>query len=113
MSHDFTPPPVAVPLDPPEVTLSESVSSTAADLSDLAGKLPGHDPASLARQLDRLAEELAEAAAMARALPGRPDPMSGHGYAALAAFRSAIGSGEDISEFAAATLARLDAEGTS
>ncbi len=98
----------STPAGPPEVTLIETVRAALADLADLAGQLPG-DP-DHARVLDRLAEELAEAAAMLRALPGRAAPMTGHSHAALAAFRTAVASGEDIGEFIARTLARLAAD---
>jgi hypothetical protein len=47
---------------------------------------------------------------MLRALPGRPAPMTGHAYAALSAFRTAVASGEDIGEFIAHALARLAAD---
>jgi hypothetical protein len=94
---------------PPEATLTESASAALADLTELAPRLPG-DASLNASILDRLAEELAEAGAMLRALPGRPAAMTGHAYAALAAFRSSIDAGEDIGEFIATTLARLAAE---
>jgi hypothetical protein len=60
--------------------------------------------------LDRLAEELAEAAAMVRALPGRPADMSGHDYALLAALRTAHAAHEDVGETIARACARLAAE---
>ncbi len=94
-----------------EVTLVETVRSVLADLTEL--DLPGDTDTQCqgsAVILDRLAEELAEAAAMLRALPGRPAPMTGHSYAALSTFRTAVASGEDIGEFIAHTLARLAAD---
>ena len=111
--HDslaITPPPSGPPAHA-EVTLVETVRSVLADLTEL--DLPGDTDTQ--RQgsaviLDRLAEELAEAAAMLCALPGRPAAMTGHSHAALAAFRTAVTSGEDIGEFIAVTLARLAAE---
>jgi hypothetical protein len=95
--------------EPPEVTLTETARAALADLADLARQLPG-DTSRNAPVADRLAEELAETGAMLRALPGRPAAMSGHHYAALAAFRTAVASGEDIGEFIAHTLARLAAD---
>lgn len=103
-----------LPSGPPahaEVTLVETIRSVLGDLTEL--ELPGDTDTQ--RQgsaviLDRLAEELAEAAAMLRALPGRPTAMTGHCHAALAAFRTAVASGDDIGEFTALTLARLAAD---
>jgi hypothetical protein len=94
---------------PPEVTLTETARAALADLADLTASLPGEAERN-APVADRLAEELAETAAMLRALPGRPARMTGHAYAALSAFRTAVASGEDIGEFIAVTLARLAAD---
>ncbi len=93
----------------PEVTLVGSASATLSDLTDLADNLPG-DTSRTAQIADRLSEELAEIAGMLRALPARPQQMSGHAYAALSAFRTAVTAGEDVGEFIAVTLARLAAE---
>jgi hypothetical protein len=101
------------PSDPagPETTLTETARSSLADLAAL--DLPGASQSQQAGNaviLDRLAEELAEAAAMLRALPGRPREMSGHDYALLAALRTAHAAGEDVGETIARTLARLAGE---
>ena len=95
---------------PPEVTLRESVSSTLADLPDLARQLPGGEPSHHARVLDRLAEELAEAAAMLRALPGRPVEVPGHECAMLLALRTAHAADKDVNQTIAHAVARLDTE---
>jgi len=67
------------PLDPeplsPAAQLLGSVRQTAADLLEVTGMLPGLDDEERehrARILERLSEELAEAAVLTRALPGRP-----------------------------------------
>src|SRR5258708_34268361 len=83
----------------------QSVSAAAAAL--ITRPEPGQAEARVA---DRLAEELAEAAAMLRALPGRPAAMSGHDYALLAALRTAHTAGEDVAGTVARALARLAAE---
>jgi hypothetical protein len=96
--------------DSPEVTVRESVHAVLADLAEL--DLPGANQdhrAGNAVILDRLAEELAEGAAMLRALPGRPAPMSGHDFALLAALRTSHAAGEDVAETIARALARLAA----
>jgi hypothetical protein len=95
----------------PEITLTETVRATLADLTELAKRLPAaasqRDGSAVI--LDRLSEELAEAAAMLRALPGRPVPMPGHDYQLAAALRAAHAAGEDIGETIARALARLAA----
>jgi hypothetical protein len=96
-----------VSLTPAETTLAETVWSAGVDLAEVARKLPGGDAA---RVLDRLSEELAEAAAMVRALPGRPAGASGRDWQILAALRTAHSEHEDVAEFAARGLARLAAE---
>jgi hypothetical protein len=102
-SHAPAPPPAG-----PETTLRETVWSVSVDAAELARHLPGDDAD--ARVLGKLSEELAEAAAMLRALPGRPAAMSGHDYALLAALRTAHAAGEDVAETIARALARLAAE---
>jgi hypothetical protein len=95
----------------PEVTVTESARAAATDLADLAKILPGGtEPYAAARVADRLAEEVAELAAMIRALPGSPAEMTGHDRALLAALRTAHAAGEDIAETIARALARLAAE---
>ncbi len=109
MTHDPSTPTTCNTPDP-ETTLAESVRSVLTDLGelDLAG---GTDSQRRGRAvLDRLAEELAEAAVMLRALPARPAPMTGHDYQLLAALRTAHAAGEDIGETIARALARLAAQ---
>ena len=109
-SSPATPAPPPAPPDAPEITLLESVRSVLADLAEL--DLPGDGTQRRGNGviLDRLAEELSEAAAMLRALPARPAEMSGHDYALLAALRTAHASGEDVAETIARALARLAAD---
>jgi hypothetical protein len=99
---------VATPLAGPEATLRETVWSVSVDAAELARRLPDDDAS--ARVLDKLSEELAEAAQAHRALPGRPVPMPGHDYQLLGALRSARAAGEDVGEAIARALARLAAE---
>jgi len=102
-SHTATTPPPG-----PEATLAESAKAAAADLTDLATRLPGGIPS--ARIADRLSEELAEIGQMLRSLPHRPATMSGHDFQMLAALRTAHTGGEDVAETIARALARLAAE---
>ena len=99
-------------LSMPEVTLVESARAARTDLGELAAELPGDAArrAQLAEVADRLAEELAEIAAMTRALPGSPAEMSGHDRALLAALRTAHAAREDVAATVARALARLAAE---
>jgi hypothetical protein len=92
----------------PGATLRETVWSVSVDAAELARRLPGDDAS--ARVLDKLSEELAEAAQAHRALPGRPAAMSGHDYQLLAALRTTHAAGEDVAETIARALARLAAE---
>jgi hypothetical protein len=80
---------LVIPVESPEVTLVESAKAARADFDELAGLLPG-DTIRNALVAVRLCEELAEVAEMLHSLPAGPRQMSGHGYAALAAFRTAI-----------------------
>jgi hypothetical protein len=100
--------PAAAPPADPAATLRETVWSVSVDAGEIARRLPGDD--SNARVLDKLSEELAEAAQAHRALPGRPAPMSGHDYVLLMALRTAHAAGEDVGETIARALARLAAE---
>jgi hypothetical protein len=102
-SHAPAPPPAG-----PETTLRETVWSVSVDAAELARHLPGDDAGS--RVLDKLSEELAEAAQAHRALPRRPAEMSGHDYQLLGALRTAHAAGEDVAETIARALARLAAE---
>ncbi len=93
---------------PAKVAVTATMQSVITDAADLITRPePGEAEARVA---DRLAEELAEAAAMLRALPGRPAAMSGHDYALLAALRTAHQAREDVAETIARALARLAAE---
>jgi hypothetical protein len=66
------------PEQTPEVALRESALETLRDLTILVGTgLPSDDPERDAATAAALSEELAELAAMLRALPGRPRQMSG------------------------------------
>jgi ABC-type transporter Mla subunit MlaD len=100
--------PAATP-SPAETTLRETASAAAADLAELADRLPG-DIRRSAGVADRISEEVAEVAAMIRSLPGRPAEMSGHDCQMLAALRTAHAAHEDVAEFVARGLARLAAE---
>src|SRR5260370_12493315 len=88
-----------------EATLRESANAAAPDLAELARHLPGDD--ANARVLDKIGEEVAEAAQMLRSLPGRPVAASGHDWQLLGALRSAHAAGEDVAEFVARGCARL------
>ena len=92
-----------------EQTLRASVHSIAADVADLAEELDGAigDPDTHARMSDRLSEELAEAAAMLRSLPGRPVDAAGFDWQLLASLRTALDSGEDLAATIGRALARL------
>ncbi len=93
----------------PEITLTETAHAAAVDVTELAAAVPG-DGHRTAEVANRLSEELAEVAAMIRALPGRPREMSGHDHQLLAALRTARAAGEDVAETIARALARLAAE---
>jgi hypothetical protein len=107
MEHDPARP-VATPPAGPEATVRETVWSVSVDAAEFARHLPGD--AGSARVLDKLSEELAEAAEMIRALPGRPNGMSGHDAKLLSALRTARQAGEDTGEVIARALGRLDTE---
>lgn len=77
----------------PEAALREAVLQALAGLAQAAQWLPGtttedHDRA--AETLAGLAEEIAEAATMARALPDRPPGWPGHTFAAAVALVSGM-----------------------
>jgi hypothetical protein len=93
-----------------EATMAESVRSVLTDLSELDLAGTGTQRYGTAVTLDRLAEELAEAAAMLRALPARPAALAGYDYQLLAALQTAHAAGEDIGETIARALARLAAD---
>src|SRR5260221_10856201 len=102
------PVPLAYPDPRARVAAVATIQSVITDAADLITRPePGEAEA---RMADRLAEELAEAAAMLRAMPARPAAMSGHDYALLAALRTAHAAGEDVGETISRALARLAAE---
>ncbi|HUZ24514.1 MAG TPA: hypothetical protein VMV07_12210 [Streptosporangiaceae bacterium] len=85
-------------------TLQQSLN----DLVEVKQWLPGvnvHEAERAADILDRLSEEMAEAAAMTRALPGRPPDQTGHTFAAAAAFTTAVRIEPDFARWLAAVLA--------
>jgi len=96
----------ATPADDLAATLSEIMR----DMREVAEAGPAAgEPAALI--LDRLAEEVTEAAARIRYLPDhRPAVMPGMDRQLLAALRTAHASGEDLGGFLARGLARLAAE---
>ncbi len=90
--------------------MAESVRSVLTDLGELDLADTGTQRDGTAVILDRLSEELAEAAAMLRALPARPAALAGYDRQLLAALRTSHQSGEDIGKTIARALARLAAE---
>src|SRR5260221_11367808 len=97
------PAPPPSPDPPARVAAVATIQSVITDAADLITRPePGEAEA---RMADRLAEELAEAAAMLRAMPARP-AVSGHDYALLAALRTAPPAGGDVGETIAPALAR-------
>jgi hypothetical protein len=91
--------------------LRGSIEQTTSDLAEVADRLPGDSTESepVARILDRLAEECAEAAAGVRALPGRPREEPGHTFAAVAAITTAAGAEHDLAGWLANVLATVAA----
>jgi hypothetical protein len=94
----------------PAVDLAEHIGQLIADLADVA-QLPadGAEAEPVARIFDRLSEDSAEAAAMVRALPGRPSEAAGHTFAALGAVITAAGSEHDFGGWLADVLTRTAA----
>ncbi len=64
-----------------------------------------HEAEGAALILDRLSEEMAEAAAMTRALPGRPPDEAGHTFATAAALTTAVRIEPDFACWLASVLA--------
>jgi hypothetical protein len=89
-------------------TATATLTGVLTDLAGIAGRLPA-EPVTVARTLDRLAEELAEAAAMIRALPGQPAEVPGYTFAALAALDAAVEREHDFAGWLAACLATIAA----
>src|SRR5258708_1078410 len=90
----------------PWTTVLETARAAAVDLAELANAVPG-DRHRTAQVADKISEEVAELAAMIRALPGRPAGMSGSDCQILAGLTAARSNGEDIAETIARALARL------
>jgi hypothetical protein len=94
----------------PADELRGTVQQALADLSEVAQWLPGGTigEAGLAAViLDRLAEEMAEAAAMVRALPAEPAPQAGHTFAAAAALATAVQQEPDFASWLTTLLRTL------
>ena len=88
--------------------IADHAQTLADDVIDAVTALPLRDPEEqerLAKMAARLAEDCAELAAMARALPGRPREMAGHTAAALAAVITAAGAEHDFAGWLAMVLA--------
>jgi hypothetical protein len=66
-----------------------------------------HEAEGAALILDRLSEEMAEAAAMTRALPGRPPDEAGHTFATTAALTTAVRIEPDFARWLASVLASI------
>ena len=75
----------------PADDLVESVRSAVIDLGEVLQRLPAApaEAERVAKIMDRLGEECAEAAAMLRALPNRPADRPGYSSAGLAAIIAA------------------------
>jgi hypothetical protein len=97
----------------PADDLPGTVQQAIADLAEVAQWLPGvtHDEVDrAAAALDRLAEEIAEAAAMVRALPAEPAPQAGHTFAAAGALATAVRHESDFASWLASVLRTLARE---
>ena len=99
------------PAGAPEIDFIEAVGSVVADLIEVAGRLPvpAEQAERSAKILDRLAEELAEAAAMLRALPGQPREAPGYTFAAAAAVTTAAETEHDFGGWLAGILCQAAA----
>ena len=71
--------------------------------------MPADQNEKTAKILDRLSEELAEAAAMLRALPGEPPELPGYTFAAAAAVTAAAGTEHDFGGWLAVILCQAAA----
>jgi len=95
-------------LSPPAADLRGSLQDTLSDPVEVMQWAPGltlADTERAARILERLAEECAEAAAMTRALPGRPPGAPGHSFAAIAAVSTAATAEHDFGGWLSVVLA--------
>jgi len=100
------------PLPDPAADLAGSLQQTLADLAEVLQRLPGASPAEAGRAegiLTRLAEELAEAAAITRKLPGLPAGHPGHTFAAVAALATAQSREHDFAGWLASVLCTVAA----
>jgi hypothetical protein len=91
----------------PAADLRGTVQQAIADLAEVGQRLPAvtaGDAGRAAATLDRLSEEMAEAAAMARALPAEPSPQAGHTFAAAAAILTAARHEPDFAGWLATVL---------
>jgi hypothetical protein len=95
----------------PADDLLEQVRTAVTDLAEVCQRLPV-DPAEaerVAKIMDRLGEECAEAAAMLRALPGRPAELPSYSFAALGAIITAVEAEHDFANWLAGLLTRAAA----
>jgi hypothetical protein len=95
----------------PADDLLEQVRTAVTDLAEVCQRLPV-DPAEaerVAKIMDRLGEECAEAAAMLRALPRRPAERPGYSFAALGAIITAAEAEHDFANWLAGLLTRAAA----
>jgi hypothetical protein len=95
----------------PADDLLEHARQLVTDLVELCQRLPvdSTEAEPVAKIMDRLAEECAEAAAMLRALPGRPREQPGYSFAALAAIITAAEQEHDFGGWLADLLCRAAA----
>jgi hypothetical protein len=91
----------------PAADLQGTLQQALSDLVEVKQWLPGmtvQEAERAAGTLDRLAEEMAEAAAMTRALPGRPADQAGHTFPAAVALRTAARAEPDFATWLSAVL---------
>jgi hypothetical protein len=90
----------------PAQDFGDHLAQLITDVIELPQRLPlaEDDREPTARILIRLAEDCAEAAAMARALPRRPRDLRGHDFAAAAALTSAAETEHDFAGWLAGAL---------
>jgi hypothetical protein len=95
----------------PANDLPESVRQTVTDLMEVCQRLPmdSAEAEPVAKIMDRLSEECAEAAAMLRALPDRPADRPGYTFAAAAAVTRAAEGEHDFGRWLAAILCQAAA----
>jgi hypothetical protein len=100
-------------LGPAAYDLQGTLEQALRDIADVKHRLPGvtvEKAEHAACVLDRLSEEIAEAAAMTRALPGSPSGQAGHTFAAAAALRTAAHAEPDFSAWLAGVLSPIARE---